>query len=286
MSPTPALNAALAKLQADLPKVAKSKTAEVPTKAGGKYSYTYADLAAVSDVIMPKLGECGLSFTARPTVVDSGRLVLAYELRHESGEEIGGFYPLNGSGGPQQVGGEITYARRYALCSVTGVAPEDDDDAAAAQSQPTTQRRRQAQQQDGEPAAPARTAQRSARTAEPPLPGESGYDRTGGPAMISAAQTRALMAAFRDAGLGGNDERDARLARASAVVGRTLGSSAEMTVSEASKVIEDVKKYGASRIDRSDDPSAETPPGTTWDPELQEYIPDNVGVQPASAGAQ
>lgn len=281
MNPTPALNAALAKLQADLPKVAKSKTADVPTKGGGGFKYNYADLAAITEAVMSRLGECGLSFTARPTL-DGGRLVLAYELRHESGEEIGGAYPLNGSGGPQQVGGEITYARRYALCSITGVAPEDDDDALAAQRQSTAQRRRPAQQ---ESAAPTRTAQRSARTAEPPLPGEKDFGRTGGPAMIAPGQTRALMAAFRDAGLGGTDAREARLARAAAIVGRPLASSAELTAAEASRVIDDVKRMGATNGTAASDESV--PEGYWRDPETGELIPDGAGADPAEfAGAR
>ena len=39
-----------------------------------------------------------------------------------------GLYPLPASGTPQQIGSAITYARRYCLCAVTGVAPDDDDD--------------------------------------------------------------------------------------------------------------------------------------------------------------
>ncbi len=87
------------------------------------------------------LGEHGLAWVTRPTVVD-GRFVLAYELRHTSGEAITGEYPLTG-GTPQEIGSAITYARRYCLCSVTGVAPEsDDDDAQAARHQEVIPTRR------------------------------------------------------------------------------------------------------------------------------------------------
>lgn len=127
-----ALTEALAKVQAELPKVTKGETATVETKQGGTYKYTYADLAAVSEAILPRLGEHGLAWVTRPTVVE-GRFVLAYELRHVSGEKIEGEFPLSGST-PQQQGAAITYARRYCLCSVTGVAPESDDDDAKAAS--------------------------------------------------------------------------------------------------------------------------------------------------------
>jgi hypothetical protein len=136
---TPALNAALAAVQRDLPRIDKGKTAEVPTKAGGKYTYTYADLADVSAQILPLLGQHGLSFTTWPTLTGN-RFVLRYELLHESGESKGGEYPLPADAGAQALGSAITYARRYCLCAVTGVAPDDDDDAAAADAKRAAER--------------------------------------------------------------------------------------------------------------------------------------------------
>jgi hypothetical protein len=117
---------ALAAVQQALPRIRKDQTANA-----GQYSYSYADLASVSAELLPLLGEYGLSFTAWPMLVD-GKLVLRYYLLHKSGESMTGDYPLKG-GTPQQLGSEITYARRYCLCAVTGVAPDDDDDAAAAE---------------------------------------------------------------------------------------------------------------------------------------------------------
>ena len=66
--------------------------------------------------------------------------VLAYVLRHTSGGEDGGEYPLPSANTPaQQMGSAITYARRYCLLAVTGVAPEDEDDDGA--SAPPADRR-------------------------------------------------------------------------------------------------------------------------------------------------
>ena len=126
------LSKALAAVQANLPSITKGETAEVKHKDTGKlqYTYAYADLADVSDAILPLLGKHGLAFTAWPTL-DDGKFVLAYALVHESGEERGGVYPLPASGTPQQVGSAITYARRYCLCAVTGVAPGGEDNDAA-----------------------------------------------------------------------------------------------------------------------------------------------------------
>lgn len=120
---------ALARFQADPPKISKGEEANT-----GTYSYKYADLAGVSAAVLPRLGRLGLSFIALPTMKD-GEFVLAYTLMHTSGEKIEGSYLLSSKGSPQQIGSAITYARRYCLCAVTGVAPDsDDDDAAAAET--------------------------------------------------------------------------------------------------------------------------------------------------------
>jgi hypothetical protein len=62
------------------------------------------------------------------TQFSGDRFVLAYKLLHVSGESVAGEYPLPTGGTPQALGSAITYGRRYALCAVTGLAPEDDDD--------------------------------------------------------------------------------------------------------------------------------------------------------------
>lgn len=123
---------ALARFQAKLPAVSKGGTAQIQSSKGS-YSYRYADLADVSQKVLPLLGAVGLAFTSRPTL-DAGQLVLAYSLVHSSGERLDGIYPLAGGGNPQAIGSAITYARRYCLCAVTGVAPDDDDDDAQAAS--------------------------------------------------------------------------------------------------------------------------------------------------------
>lgn len=122
---------ALTDLQAHLPQIVKGETAEVPTKSGSKYTYTYADLASISEQLLPLLTKHGLSFVACPHLRDDGQFVLRYSLMHTSGDERTGDYPLPLQGGPQAQGSAITYARRYVLCAVTGVAPEDDDGQAA-----------------------------------------------------------------------------------------------------------------------------------------------------------
>lgn len=126
--------AALAAFQAELPRVGKDNTARV-TSEKGQYTYRYADLSEITPAVVPLLAKQGLAWTTRPTLWPDGKFVLHYALTHTSGEAIEGTYPLpNPASSAQALGSAITYARRYALCAVTGVAPgDDDDDAAAAQ---------------------------------------------------------------------------------------------------------------------------------------------------------
>jgi hypothetical protein len=132
---TGSLAQALAAFQLELPRLGKSSTADA-----GTYKYRYADLAEVSTLVLPLLAKQGLSFSSKPTIDESGRFVLAYVLRHTSGDEDSGSYPLP-TASPQQVGSAITYARRYVLCAVTGIAPDEDDDGqAAAQTSVKAQR--------------------------------------------------------------------------------------------------------------------------------------------------
>jgi len=134
------LAAALVQLQAELPEVRKGETAKVQTKTGGSYTYAYANLADCSRAVLPLLAKNGLSFSARPTMVEN-QFTLVYALRHISGEADTGEYPLPDPtrSTPQEIGSAITYARRYALCAVTGLTPDgDDDDAQVASSKPAT----------------------------------------------------------------------------------------------------------------------------------------------------
>lgn len=119
---------ALAEAQGKFPKIAKDKTAEVAMKSGGKYSYGYADLASVLDVIRPVLAEHKIAVVQAPDLDDEGRLLLISRLAHESAEWIESRYLLPVDASAQEMGSAITYARRYSLCALAGVTAEDDDD--------------------------------------------------------------------------------------------------------------------------------------------------------------
>ena len=123
MSEVPgSLTEALILLQSRLPRITKEDEAQA-----GSRTYRYANLASIHDAVFPLLAECGLAWTCPPTLFND-RFVVAYELIHAlSGETKSGFYPIP-EGAPQAQGSAITYARRYALCAVLGIAPADDDD--------------------------------------------------------------------------------------------------------------------------------------------------------------
>lgn len=124
----PNLASALIAFQSDLPKVTKDSTADT-----GKYAYSYTSLDKLVDVALPKLTAVGLGYTAVPTYNDAGDFVLRAKLIHESGEEFVGDYPLGRADAPAQaIGSVISYARRYAFLSLTGIAPAGEDDDGAA----------------------------------------------------------------------------------------------------------------------------------------------------------
>lgn len=119
---------ALAAFQAEMPHVGKDQTATVRSDKGN-YSYDYADLTTITETLLPLLVEHGLAWSAVPDVTEHG-FVLRFRLAHRAGHAEGGCYPLPdpARATPQAIGSAITYARRYALCAITGLAPGGDDD--------------------------------------------------------------------------------------------------------------------------------------------------------------
>lgn len=135
VAPEAAFAAALAAFQENCPQVSKGNTAQVKSEKGS-YSYKYADLTDITEVALPALAKQGLSWTARPMMTEHG-FVLRYALLHEAGHREEGDYPLADPSRftSQQIGSYLTYARRYCLCAVTGIAPGgDDDDAVRAEN--------------------------------------------------------------------------------------------------------------------------------------------------------
>lgn len=99
---------------------------------------TYATLASVLAAIQPAT-RFGLSHTVVFEPADEGRTRLTARLQHVSGGSICTELMLQLGSDWQRNGSAMTYARRYALMALYGLAPEDDDGNTAA-SQPQRQR--------------------------------------------------------------------------------------------------------------------------------------------------
>lgn len=126
---------ALAKAQALIAQPGKNKTATVPTKAGGVYSYKYADLADCIAAYRPHFAAHGIAVIQSARTFDRGVGVTTL-LMHESGEwiESDEFVVAVGDARPQTAGSAATYARRYSGSPIIGIAPDEDDDGQVAQA--------------------------------------------------------------------------------------------------------------------------------------------------------
>lgn len=131
------LAAALAKAQAAFTHVKKDKTARIEMKAGGAYTYRYADLGSTWDVARKALTDNGLSVVQAPSFND-GWIELTTVLLHGSGQYISSAMKTRASENDvKSLGSAITYLRRYAFSAMTGlVADEDDDGDGSNASQP------------------------------------------------------------------------------------------------------------------------------------------------------
>jgi ERF superfamily len=130
-----ALASALAKAQAELINPEKSLTATVHTgRAGGaERTFRYAPLSSGLDIVRNTLGQHEIA-TVQTTAIDqaAGIVNLTTMLAHASGEWIASDWPIcpvAETANPQRMGAALTYARRYALFTLVGIAGEDDLDA-------------------------------------------------------------------------------------------------------------------------------------------------------------
>lgn len=126
---------ALAAFQADLPGI--SLDSENP-----HFRSKFASLSNITRVVFPKLAEQGLSFSVG-SFIDNGILVIDAHLMHEGGESRSMQVPTTETN-PQKLGSFISYMRRYALASLTGVVADEDDDGNAASTPSAAERKVQA----------------------------------------------------------------------------------------------------------------------------------------------
>jgi hypothetical protein len=188
-----ALAAALAKAQAELVNPEKSLTAVIRgARAGeGERSFRYAPLSSGLDIVRKTLGQHEIA-TVQSTSIDqaAGTVNLTTMLAHASGEWIASDWPVCAvaeMASPHRMGAALTYARRYALFTLVGIAGEDDLDAPDLQKGPVPTA--------SSPSQPLEA--RSSSAVSSPRPG-NGHARRGEKGAPRAVLPAAQSAVFRD----------------------------------------------------------------------------------------
>src|SRR5271157_618645 len=130
-----AIAAALAKAQAELTNPEKALTATIRASNPREKDQTfrYAALSAGLDIVRKALGGHEIA-TVQTTAIDgeAGLIRLTTTLAHSSGEWLSSEWPVCAiaeTAAPRRMGAALTYARRYALFTLVGIAGEDDLDA-------------------------------------------------------------------------------------------------------------------------------------------------------------
>ena len=136
-------------------------------------TFRYAPLSSGLDIVRKSLGRHEIA-TIQATGIDkqAGLLRLTTVLAHSSGEWISSEWPvcqISDIASAQRMGAALTYARRYALFTLVGIAGEDDLDAPdlGAAPKPAAELPRPGSQSNGQAAAGKRTAPGDGKLPEP-----------------------------------------------------------------------------------------------------------------------
>src|SRR5262249_47965329 len=127
---------ALAKAQSELTNPEKSLVATIEIEGSGQgkeRSFRYAPLSSGLEIVRKTLTQHEIA-TVQTTALDhaAGIVNLTTVLAHSSGEWIASDWPvcaISETATPHRMGAALTYARRYALFTLVGIAGEDDIDA-------------------------------------------------------------------------------------------------------------------------------------------------------------
>lgn len=213
------LAAALAAAQAEMKPASKNATNPFLRNK-------YADLQSCFEACNSVLPTHKLAISQIVIPAEAGHISVQTVLMHESGEWISSVCTLpcivpvskdgnRGVNAAQAAGSAITYARRYGLTAIVGLATDDDDGNAAGQPvQPQAQR-------------PAPKPAPKPAPAPTPAPAENKQD-----APIADNQLRALFSRLNEMGI---TEREACLGEISRVLGKTVTSRKDLTVAEFRK---------------------------------------------------
>ena len=180
------------------------------------YKSKYATLDTIWEAIRKPLSENGLSVAQTMNLTPDSKSVLETTLYHTSGEWISGTQLVNPvKDDPQSLGSAISYARRYSLSAILGIVADEDG--------------------DGNVATKSETKPKIKDESKPPeKPIQLKPDAKDEP-NISAAQTKKIYASVKERGITA-DQAKAYLKE----VFKKM-STKELTVSEASRLIEDIE---------------------------------------------
>ena len=130
-----AIAGALARAQAELTNPEKSLTATLPSLSPGEGNrcFRYAPLSSGLEIVRKCLGRHEIAALQTTAIdADAGLIRLTTVLAHSSGEWVSSDWPVcavSETAEPHRMGAALTYARRYALFTLVGIAGEDDMDA-------------------------------------------------------------------------------------------------------------------------------------------------------------
>lgn len=183
------LAAALAKAQSEFKPIERTRTVAVKTQAGGVYKFAYAPLDTVLEATRAALTENDLCISSQIQ-----RESLRTVLMHSSGEWVAAEVALPQFQKAQELGSFLTYARRYSITALLGVASEEDDDANAADGNAV---------QNREDRAPRQVASRQTPKAAPSAKAKAGNATEKFMGLLRQGVHRG---AFNDTIVGANDE--------------------------------------------------------------------------------
>ena len=118
--------------QEECPPIRKSRTANIASRSGGGYSYSYAPLDEIDRIVKPILGRLGFSYSWSSTM-DGALMRTTCTLRHANGHEQTADFacpadsPNPGISGAQKHAAAMTFARRQTLTAVLGLTTTDTD---------------------------------------------------------------------------------------------------------------------------------------------------------------
>lgn len=142
---------ALAKAQGAFEDIKKTKTGAITEQR----KYKYADLGTTLAAVIPALSANGLALIQPAGNGENGMVITTMLVHGPSGQWISEEYHVPLFAKPQDQGIALTYARRYSVWALLGVAPEDDDDAQGIRDVAPQQREKRQEKPKEQPPLPS-----------------------------------------------------------------------------------------------------------------------------------